>query len=683
MHGVPFDFAGRFRLVIVFGLSISLAVPLISGFRFNGLSLLLQAAITALIMAVLSAVYLFPILKIIIPFLLVSAAAIFYLVDPVFAADTAASLLQMPQPSNSVLWPLIYTIAVTTLVFQIVFRSIHFLPLLLLIGAGTFLPLWYFYIDSAFPAAIIYSALWLMLLSYDRGSRFWSRVEQREDPVILGEIRRRWLVYTAGILSVALLISLTLPKEIAPIRWPVLQQWTTDNFPFLRQLREAEPLDTRGEGKEFDLYLFTVSESKDLGGPFRQDETALIEVEARGGMYLRGGARDLYTGRQWLNSRDTTGPAESHLPSPDRQAADSLEKVKITVSHLRLRTVSIFTMLYPQNLPATLPGSLLKDGNGNLILSQAVPLDYKYRIEGYDRVYRIDYAAGEQEEDFSALARYFALPEEMPGRVGELAREITGGRKSFYNRMKALESHLRLNYSYNTEMPFLPEGRDYVDYFLFDLKEGYCTAFASALAVMGRAAGVPTRYVVGFVVPDEDEPVDRVARRLSGSDAHAWVEAYIPGFGWLPFEATPGFRNDDFLPVASRPRDYPAGHTEGREERNLSMRRREPREERSDLPRASAEPADIAPEYGKILTAGLAIAAAVFLSLLVSLMFRRYRQIYKNLRILDQSGPAHKAIIYYTLSLALLKRIKLSKEPGETPHEYSRRIIREIHAWNV
>ena len=117
--------------------------------------------------------------------------------------------------------------------------------------------------------------------------------------------------------------------------------------------------------------------------------------------------------------------------------------------------------------------------------------------------------------------------------------------------MKALESYLRDNYSYNSETPHLTAGIDFVDSFLFRSREGYCTYFATALAVMGRAAGVPTRYVIGFKVPEKRSAGG--IYEVAGTDAHAWVEGYIPGIGWLPFEPTPAFSTADSLPPCETP----------------------------------------------------------------------------------------------------------------------------------
>lgn len=84
----------------------------------------------------------------------------------------------------------------------------------------------------------------------------------------------------------------------------------------------------------------------------------------------------------------------------------------------------------------------------------------------------------------------------------------------------------------------LPTGEEFVSYFLFQSQRGYCMHFASAAAMILRSAGVPTRYVEGYVVYPTDYGKDQWAN-IADSRAHAWVEIYEEGYGWIPIEVTP------------------------------------------------------------------------------------------------------------------------------------------------
>ncbi|MDQ6692596.1 MAG: transglutaminase-like domain-containing protein, partial [Candidatus Dormibacteraeota bacterium] len=121
-------------------------------------------------------------------------------------------------------------------------------------------------------------------------------------------------------------------------------------------------------------------------------------------------------------------------------------------------------------------------------------------------------------------------------RIKTLADSVTGSFTNPYDKATAIESYLRANYTYKLT-PSTAAGQDPLVSFLFDSKEGYCEYFASAMGDMMRAEGIPTRLVNGFG-PGVFDAKDKfwVVRE---SDAHTWVEAYFPSYGWIPFEPTP------------------------------------------------------------------------------------------------------------------------------------------------
>ncbi len=136
------------------------------------------------------------------------------------------------------------------------------------------------------------------------------------------------------------------------------------------------------------------------------------------------------------------------------------------------------------------------------------------------------------------VERYLQLPDDVPERVLSLARDLTAVEPTPYDRAVALERHLRENYVYNLDVTLPPVNRDVVDYFLFDLREGYCDYYASAMTVLARAAGLPARYVIGYASGSYDPEAAHYV--VTEADAHAWVEVYFPGFGWVEFEPTAG-----------------------------------------------------------------------------------------------------------------------------------------------
>ena len=135
------------------------------------------------------------------------------------------------------------------------------------------------------------------------------------------------------------------------------------------------------------------------------------------------------------------------------------------------------------------------------------------------------------------VERYLALPESVPQRVLDLAREVAGDAPTGYDRALAIERYLRA-YPYTLELPDPPAGRDLVDYFLFVRQEGYCDYYASAMVVMARAVGIPARLASGYAQGSYDHEAGRWV--VTEGDAHSWVEVYFSGLGWVEFEPTAG-----------------------------------------------------------------------------------------------------------------------------------------------
>lgn len=133
------------------------------------------------------------------------------------------------------------------------------------------------------------------------------------------------------------------------------------------------------------------------------------------------------------------------------------------------------------------------------------------------------------------LAPYLQVPETTPRRVRELAGIIARGKVNAYDQAKALESYLR-TYTYNLDIPEPPDNQDVADYFLFDLKQGYCDYYATSMVVMARILGIPARLAIGYAPGQLDQETGWFT--VTEADAHSWPELYFPGYGWIPFEPT-------------------------------------------------------------------------------------------------------------------------------------------------
>lgn len=138
----------------------------------------------------------------------------------------------------------------------------------------------------------------------------------------------------------------------------------------------------------------------------------------------------------------------------------------------------------------------------------------------------------------SSLASYLSTTGVSPD-VAAKAREAAAGTTTMYDAAVALENYLR-TFTYSLDNPDPPAGQDAVAFFL-QTKRGFCTDFASAMALMGRSLGMPTRIAVGFADGTYDDHAK--AYIVKGTQAHVWTQVYFAGWGWINFEPTQSFPN--------------------------------------------------------------------------------------------------------------------------------------------
>ena len=163
-----------------------------------------------------------------------------------------------------------------------------------------------------------------------------------------------------------------------------------------------------------------------------------------------------------------------------------------------------------------------------------------YVASKYELMQALDYFSATILAEYAREVRehFTYVPESVPWRVHELTHQIIEGLYTDYEKAIAIRNFL-LEFRYTLTPVHVPRGVCFVDFFLFEGQEGYCTYFASAMAIMGRIAGIPTRYVEGFVIPPTPDRDSSVV--VSNRMAHAWVEIYLEGFGWYVIEATPTY----------------------------------------------------------------------------------------------------------------------------------------------
>ncbi len=167
--------------------------------------------------------------------------------------------------------------------------------------------------------------------------------------------------------------------------------------------------------------------------------------------------------------------------------------------------------------------------------------DAEHVITQYDATSMIGSPTGAQlREAFGSypaetVLDYLQLPP-LDARIPTLARQITAGKDNNYDRAVAIENYLRTHFGYTLQLSRTPP-RDPLAEFLFVRKQGHCEYFASSMAIMLRTLRIPSRVVNGFRTGEFNDLTSQYIVRES--DAHSWVEAYFPGYGWVSFDPTP------------------------------------------------------------------------------------------------------------------------------------------------
>jgi transglutaminase-like putative cysteine protease len=270
--------------------------------------------------------------------------------------------------------------------------------------------------------------------------------------------------------------------------------------------------------------------------------------------YWRGATYQVYTGRGWNNPirTDTQVAAHTELMAAKREGyrqVHGLIRYPNGVGSMAYWTGTLLDASTPLELAWRLgtgsdPTRPAVNAPENIdMIGGLVASDEPTSLQGYSFDSLIPLATESQLRAAPTRyprwvsQRYTQLPDSVPERVRALARDITAHGRTPYDRAVAIEKYLRA-IPYSLDVPAPPSNRDATDYFLFDLKRGYCDYYATAMAVLARSAGLPARLVTGYASGTYDpSSAEYVVRK---ADAHAWTEIYFAGIGWIEFEPTAG-----------------------------------------------------------------------------------------------------------------------------------------------
>lgn len=326
----------------------------------------------------------------------------------------------------------------------------------------------------------------------------------------------------------ALLADLSLPKEL-------IDRFGIELATYLSRLLVAA---TR------QPYV-AVSNSLDVGEEqFLLGNTVLFRVATSHPQLWRGNVFDHYDGRGWQIQvdrpklslrRQSTGD----FGIPPDPWEDYRQAPRLSVEHEFRLAVYCQGLLIAAYEPVSveLEGSSLKVDPLRRLLCRRLGPGTRYRVyASLKEVSPTDLHRAGGPLPAAIRAAYLALPADLPQRLRDYAWQVCRGASSPYDRLVRLELDLAARHAYTQTPPAIPPGREVVDYFVFEMKAGSCLHFATALAVLGRVVGVPTRLVTGYGSGIQNPASGYYEVREK--DAHAWVEAYVAPYGWIELDPT-------------------------------------------------------------------------------------------------------------------------------------------------
>jgi len=283
------------------------------------------------------------------------------------------------------------------------------------------------------------------------------------------------------------------------------------------------------------------------------------DADGRHDLYWRGTALGVFDGRSWSTSRqqfilEKQPNNEFEIPSfgtgmlgNNSTNAPFSFLSRSSLPHSPGKIVHYRVLMEPIGINVFFLAPWARRVRGNYRLLSADSgaavhdLDSDHPITSYEAESDISQPSAEELRgaggDYppQVVPSYLQLPRVDP-RVRSLALEITASTGNTFNKAAAIERYLKTHYGYTLQLPSAPVKDPLAD-FLFERREGHCEYFASAMTVMLRTLGIPARVVNGFRSDEFNDLTGNYVVRAK--DAHAWVEAYFPGYGWQTFDPTP------------------------------------------------------------------------------------------------------------------------------------------------
>ncbi|NJJ39999.1 DUF3488 and DUF4129 domain-containing transglutaminase family protein [Paenibacillus apii] len=364
------------------------------------------------------------------------------------------------------------------------------------------------------------------------------------------------------------------------------REWNGDGAPQSRSAAQGTT-GTSGTGSARTASGYSLNDNN-LGGGFAFDYSPVMSVTSDSRIYMRGETRNVYSGRGWsdnIRSRQTgLEPAEAGKTlENDYAPATETQEIKYTVRMLSNNRYPVLFGAYSisridsidgqeeaQGLSwRSQDGALVINGNSSAAYPKTYVLTSELPVVPVEELSSKSYSDLYNGKDIPG--QFLQLPDNFPERVRSLAQEVTSAAQTPYEKTLLLQQYLQQTFPYTNEPDLSSKkSRDFVESFLFEIREGYCDYYSTALVTMARSLDIPARWVKGYAPGEQAQLPDSLALRqgqvvnnnytITNADAHSWAEVYFGDYGWIPVEATPGFNapmltqsESDPEPAASEP----------------------------------------------------------------------------------------------------------------------------------
>ncbi len=396
-------------------------------------------------------------------------------------------------------------------------------------------------------AGVVCAFFYIMLVCMEQIQKMWKKHRNQDTKVHTLWIMPFLIVY------LALMLFMPSPKE--PYDWQFVKEAYRQLQSSLSRLTDF----TWGRGGDgISPALSGFSNDAQLYGSVSSDMRPIMEIKTQVSLvtniYLSGKTFDTFDGTQWLQT-------DKNIDTVQFETIEEFSKTKLYAD--TAKTVTAVETYGSYSLRNYLSKTTLQitytDFNSTTVFLPLKTELTREKSDGYEAVYyqlNIDadhfydllvWLQEKNSTDYLTERELYTQEVVLSDEVRSYLDEVTKDAENDIEKLRLIEQELSsFTYSHTPgPLPdYVTDAGSFLDYFLLESREGFCTHFATAFVLLARAEGIPARYVQGFCVPAiSDEKII-----VYSNMAHAWPEVYIDGIGFIPFEPTPGYAAIRYTP---------------------------------------------------------------------------------------------------------------------------------------